>query len=182
MPQIQNDFIRRIRIPAYCIVAFLSLGSIIEAVVPSWPPHPHDVNWRLGVINTSAGATGTEMLALLLLVVVAQLSLSRGALWVSFAYSLVIALGCAAIALLFGLDAVQTRGRFPIDQLGRFDLTVGWALVRFAFTEVVCLWLAACALGGARSLRREIARAEADPRAALVVGGPATAPASARSP
>ena len=173
------DFIQRIRLPAYLIVAYLSVGSLVEVLVGAWPVHVHDVNWRLAALNSAAGATGTELLALLVLLVVAQLSMSIAGLWTGFWASIMVALGYLVAATLFGLDSLQLRARIPADQLHRFDLTVVWALVRFGIVELVSLALAACALAAARSMRRESPRNTAN---RLVVGTSGLAPAQSEAP
>lgn len=170
------DFIRRIRLPALLTVAYLSVGSVVEVLVAAWPTHVHDVNWRLSVLNSAAGATGTELMALLILVVIAQLSMSVAGLWTAFWGSTAVALGYLAAAGTFGLDSLQLRARIPADQLRRFDVTVVWALARFGIVELVCLALAACALTAARSLRREMA---GDTSNRLIVGTSALALAPA---
>jgi hypothetical protein len=168
------DFIQRLRLPAYVIVAYLGLGSAVEILVGAWPAHFHDVNWRLSVLHSAAGATGTELLALLLLLVIAQLSMSVAGLWTGFCASILVALGYLIGATMFGLDSLQIRSSVPADQLRRFDVTVAWALARFAIVDLVSLTLAACALGAARSLRRESSRNTAN---RLVVGTSALTPA-----
>jgi hypothetical protein len=165
-----DDFIRRIRLPAYLIVAYLSLGSVVEVLVGAWPMHAHDVNWRLSTLNSAAGASGTELLALLVLVVVAQLSTSAAGLWTGFIASILVALGYLLAASTFCLDSLQLRARIPADQLHRFDVTIVWALARFGIAELVCLALAACALAAGRSLRRETHR---DTSNRLIVGASA---------
>ena len=180
MPQFPYDFIRRLKAPAYLIVAFLSVGSAAEVIAAGWPLRVHDVNWRIGVLNTAAGATGTELLSLLILIVVAQLAYSRAAMWTAFWYSLLVALGYLAASGIFALDCLQLRGRIPTTELSRFDVTVGWALARFAFADLVCLWLAACALASARMMRREATRDAADRRHALIVGNQGAAAPDAR--
>ena len=180
MPQLPNDFIRRLKAPAYLIVAFLSIGSVVEVIAASWPLRVHDVNWRVGVLNTAAGATGTELLALLILIVVAQLAYSRAAMWTAFGYSVLVALGYVAVSGMFALDCLQLRGRVPAADLPRFDVTAGWALARLAFADLVSLWLAACALAGARMLQRESTRDASDRRNALIVGNPGVTAPDAR--
>ena len=179
-----NDFARRIKAPVYIIVAFLSVGSVLEVLAASWPLHLHDVNWRVGVLNTAAGATGTELLALLTLVVIAHLSHSRGGMWTAFSYSVIAVIGYVAATGLFALDSLQLRGHVPAAQLSRFDVTVAWAVLRFAIADLVCLWLGVSALTSARAMGRELAREASDRRNALIVGstaGVAPAPRIERS-
>jgi hypothetical protein len=171
VPPIPAEFASRIRLPAYLIVAFLSLGSIVEVLVGSWPLHVHDMNWRLAVLNSAAGAAGTELLALLILILVAQIAMSAAGLWAGVWFSLLVALAYAGGAVTFALDSLQLRARIPADQLSRFDVTVGWALARFGITALICLTLAACALAAAR--RRVAARDTAN---RLIVGTPAAPP------
>lgn len=170
MPLTTNESIRRLQAPTYLIVAFLSIGSAIEVLLAGGPVKIHDVNWRLGVLNSAAGATGTELLALLILVVMGQLALSRGALWAGFCFSVVAALGFLTTAAIFVLDSLQLRARVAPAALNQFDITIGWALARFAFAEIVCLWLAACALWAARALARQSSPRETANK--LVVGVP----------
>jgi hypothetical protein len=155
------DFIRRIRLPALLIVAYLGLGSVVEVLVAAWPVRVHDVNWRLSALNSAAGATGTELLALLILVVVMQLSMSVAGLWTALCASILVALAYLAAFGTFGLDGLQMRARIPADQIHRFGIA-----------EMVCLALAACALTAARSLRRELGR---DTSNRLIVGTSALA-------
>jgi hypothetical protein len=180
--QTTADFVRRIRVPAYLLVAFLSVGSLIDILVTAWPVHLHDPNWRLAVANNAAGASGTEMLSLLILIVIAQLAVAGPALWAGFAFAMAMASGYAIAAVMFALDSLQVRGRIPAEQLQRYDVTVAWALARFAFTDLVCLWLAACAWSAARSLRRDMAREMADRRSGLIVGVGARGTAPSASP
>jgi len=161
------EFIRRIRLPAYLIAIYLGAGSVVEVLAAGWPVHVHDLNWRLSALNSVAGASGTELLALLLLLVVAQSSASIAGLWTGFAGSLLVALGFLGAAGLFGLDSLQFRARVPAEQLHRFDVTVVWTMVRFGIVAVVCVALAACALAMARSLKRETPR---DSSNRLIVG------------
>src|SRR5262249_1552310 len=91
VPLTTNESIRRLQVPTYLIVAFLGVGSAIEVLLAGGPMRIHDVNWRLGVLNSAAGATGTELLALLILVAMGQLALSRGALWAGFYFSVLAA-------------------------------------------------------------------------------------------
>jgi hypothetical protein len=184
VPQNTADFVRRIRVPAYLLVAFLSIGSLIDILVTAWPVHLHDPNWRLAVANNAAGASGTEMLSLLILIVVAQVSVAGPARWAGFAYASAMASGYAIAAVVFALDSLQIRGHVPAEQLQRYDVTVAWALARFAFTDLVCFWLAVCAWSAARGLRRELAREMADRRSGLIVGAGARgiAPSAAPTP
>ncbi len=152
------EFIRRIQFPAYFVVAFLSIGSMVEVLVGSWPIHAHDVNWRLSLLSSAAGATGTELLALLIFIVMGQVAASRPALFTAFACCVAGALGYLAAAATFGLDCLQIGSRVPANAVGRFDVTIGWALVRFGVAEIVCLALAGCALAAARALHRESPR------------------------
>lgn len=182
MPQISSDFVRRLRAPLYILVAYLSLGSVMEILVGGWPLRLHDVNWRLGALNSAAGATGTELLALVLLIVVGQLAWSRGALWTGFWYSLLIGVANVGAAAIFALDSLQVRARIPATQVNQFDATVAWGLARFGIAGLVCFWLAACALAAARLLGREAARDASNPRAGLIVGaGPSAASPLARA-
>jgi hypothetical protein len=175
VPQFSNEFVRRIQVPVYLIVAYLSVGSAIELVVAGWPLHLHDVNFRLGLLNSAAAASGTELLALLLLVVMGQLAQSVATLWAGFWYCILVAVAYLGVAGTFVLDALQLRGRIPAAEAARFDVTVAWALGRFAIAEVVCLALASCALYAARSLRRESPRDGAN-RLVVGVPGAGTAP------
>lgn len=157
----------------------MSLGSVVEVLVANWPLRPHDVNWRLAVLASTAGATGTELLALLLLIFVAQAVASRVAVWIGFWYSSLVALAYAVVSCAFALDSLQVRGRVPAGQVSHFDVTVGWVMARFAIAILACTWLAAGALVAARALRHE-ARDAGDRRNALIVGNPGVTAPDAR--
>jgi hypothetical protein len=175
-PSFSVYFLQRLRLPGLLIVAYLSLGSAIEVLVGSWPLHIYDLNWRLSALNSAAGATGTELLALLLLLVIAQVSMSVTGLWTGFWASAVLALFYLVATTIFGLDSLEVRGRVSAAQLHRFDVTVVWTLARFGFAQFVCSTLAARALRAARVMRRESPRDTAN---RLVVGTSALTPAGA---
>jgi hypothetical protein len=176
VPSYPNDFVQRIRVPAYLIVAFLSVGSIVELLVASWPLRVHDVSWRLGILNSAAAASGTEMLAILILIVIAHLAESRAALWTGFFYSALAALGYLAAAGTFVLDALQMRARISGAELHRFDIAIGWALARFGIAEFVFLGLASGALWAARALGRELSRGDTANKIVVGVSGVGIAP------
>jgi hypothetical protein len=176
MPLTTNESIRRLQAPTYFIVAFLGIGSAIEVLLALGPIRIHEVNWRLGMLNSAAAATGTELLALLILIVMGQLAMSSGALWAGFCCSVVAALGYLMAAGLFVLDSLQLRARVTAAALTQFDITIGWALARFAFAEIVCLWLAACALWAARALARQASPRETANKLVVGVPGAGAAP------
>ncbi len=167
MPYSPYDAIRRIQFPVYLIAAFLSAGSVVELLVSSWPIHVHELNWRLSLLNSAAGATGTELLALLMLLGMGLLAESRAALLAGFWYCVLGAVAYVGAAGAFVLDSLQLRGRVPPGAVTRFDVTIGWALARFGIAEIVCVALAGCALSAARAMRHVSPRETANK---IVVG------------
>jgi hypothetical protein len=107
-------------VPAYLLVAFLSIGSLLDILVTAWPAHLHDPNWRLAVANNAAGASGTEMLSLLILIVVAQLAVAPG--FAGFAYAIAMVSGYAIAAVMFAPRLAANTRSHPAEQ-ARYDVS-----------------------------------------------------------
>ena len=175
MSSIAKDLAKQIRIPAYVVTAYMSLGSIVDIVSTTWPVRFHDLRWRLTFDGMVTGATGTELLAVLLFLIVAWAALDNIALGVGFAYSLIAGVAYLCAAAMFGLDVLQVRGQIAPQQLSQYHVGAAWTIFRMLFSGEMLIVLAVMAFRALRGLTRA-ERAAAGPAGSLIVPKPAAAP------
>lgn len=176
---IPSDSIRRLRLPAYIVIGYITIGSLADVLISTQPALIHDVRWRLGVGTLLTGASGTELLGAILFLAFAVAAVDQVALWTGFSLSLLIGLGYVAAAGGFTLDSLQMRGQIRPEMLTRYNIGTIWTVVRLAFTGLVFLGIAIAAWRAARAVARAVDRGAASPAATLVVGAQALAGAGA---
>jgi hypothetical protein len=163
-----KDLAKQVRIPTYIITAYMALGSVLDVLVTTWPVHAHELRWRLTFQGLITGASGTELLAVLLFLAVAWAALDNVALAVGFAYSLIAGVLYLCAAGIFALDVLQVRGQIAPNQISQYHLGAGWTVARMLFTAVTLGLLAAMAFRALRSVTRA-ERAVAGPAGTLIV-------------
>lgn len=171
----ENDMARRLRLPGYIVVGYMTVGSLIDIVVSAQPVLVHDIRWRLGVSTLLTAASGTELLGALLFLGLAIATSDVLAMWVGFTLSALF--GCLYLGAggVFSLDAMQMRGQVKPEMLSRYDVNLVWTLLRILFTGVVLLIIAGACLRAARALARVLDRSGTNRASTLVVGNPPTA-------
>jgi len=166
-----NDAARRLRLPAYIVIGYMTIGSLLDILVSAQPAMIHDLRWRLGVSTLLTGATGTELLGAVLFLGLAIWAADEVSLWVGFALSLLFGLGYLAACGAFTLDSLQMRSQIKPEVMDRYNLGLAWTLTRLAFTGLVFLVIAGSCVRAARALRRAVDRNGAKPAGTpLVVG------------
>lgn len=178
-----NDAARRLRLPAYIVIGYMTIGSLLDVLISAQPATIHDIRWRLGVTTLLTGASGTELLGAVLFLGLALLAADEISLWVGFALSLLIGLGYLAAGGIFTLDSLQFRGQIKPDMLDRYNISLVWTLARLIFTGLVFLLVSGACVRAARALRRTVDRIGVKPSATpLVVGTNMTPGATASAP
>jgi hypothetical protein len=176
-----NDTARRLRLPGYVVIAYMTIGSLVDVIVTTQPAQIHDVRWRLAVSTLLTSASGTELLGALLFLALAVALADGVAMWVGFALSLLLGLAYIGAGGVFALDSLQMRGQVRPDMLPRYDLGLVWTLVRVFFSGGALLIIASACWRAARALARTLDRSATDRASTLVVGGHATTGVSAPS-
>lgn len=160
---------RRLRAPGYLIIGTLTLLQLIEIEVRSWPFRMHSPAWRLGFVGTAAGAIGTPLLGLLLILAIAVASDDRAA---AYAVSLVSWLAtalCVAALGVFALDALQVKNDVGASLAGQYDVGSSWVAVRMVLATVLFIVLGVSAWRAAKTAERHRALQEPVGRSALLV-------------
>lgn len=174
MLSLANDMARRLRLPGYIVVGYMTIGSLLDVIVSTQPAQIHDVRWRLAVSTLLTGASGTELLGAVLFLALA-VALSDGvAMWVGFVLSLLLGLAYIGLGGVFALDSLQLRGQVRPELVSRYNLGLVWTLVRILFTGGALLVIASACWRAARALARALDRSASNPASTLVVGGHAT--------
>jgi hypothetical protein len=173
---IAKDLAKQARIPAYLVTAYMALGSFLDILVSRWPVLGHDLRWRLTFESAVTGASGTEMLAVLLFVAFAWAAADHFALAVGFAVALITGVLYLCGGAIFVLDVLQVRGQVTADQVSRYQVGAAWTLGRMLFTGSMLLLLAVLAFRGFRSLTRAADRGVTAPNGSLLVSKAAATP------
>lgn len=169
-----NDTARRLRLPGYIVVAYITIGSLLDVVISSQPAQIHDMRWRLAVSTLLTGASGTELLGAVIFLALAVAVADGVAMWVGFALSLLCGVLYIGAGAVFALDALQMRGQIRPEMLARYNLNLLWTLARMLFTGVAFFVIATACLRAARALARALDRSAVKPASTLVVGARAT--------
>ena len=171
-----TDAARRLRLPAYIVLGYMTIGSVFDILISAQPAIIHDIRWRLGVSTLLTGASGTELLGAVLFLGLALLAADEVALWVGFALSLLIGVGYLVVSGIFTLDSLQMRGQVKPDMLDRYNLGLAWTAFRLIFTGVVFFVISGAFMRAARNFRRVADRAGIKPAATPLVVGAQAAP------
>lgn len=160
---------RRLRAPGYSIMGGLIVLQLIEIAVRSWPFRAASPAWRLGFVGTTAGALGTPLFGLLIVLAIAVASDDRTAAYaVSIVSWLATALCVTAIGV-FALDALQVKSQVGSSLAGQYDVGSGWVAVKMVVGAVLFLVLAVSAWRAAKTAARHRALNEPLGHSALLV-------------
>lgn len=176
MLSLPNDSARRLRLPGYIVLGYMTIGSLLDVLISSQPASIHDLRWRLGVSTLLTGASGTILLGSLLFLGLAILTSDEISLWVGFALSLLIGLGYLLVSGIFMLDSVQLRAQVKPDMLDRYNLGLAWTVARLLFTGAAMFVVSGACVRAVRLLRRELERATIKAAGTPLVVGSQLAP------
>ncbi len=172
-----SDLIRRLRAPAYLIMAVTSILPLIDLMMAISPMHPGTVMWRFGAVGLISSAIGAPLLVLVLIYALALLSGDRKVVITVGIIAAVIAVLMIAGAGSFSLDALQMKSRVNPVALDKFKGASALALVKLLVMGVSAIVLAVSAFRASKLLKRDTVRVTR-PGATLVVGQ-SSAPKSA---
>jgi hypothetical protein len=115
----------------YWVAGFLVVFPLVDSIMAVTPMRPGDAGWRFGAMGIFSRALMTPILGLSLLLVVAtareQWRVVRGAAVLSGVVATVLLVALA----LFGLDALQVRGRMPAQAQDAFDVATAIAAAKY---------------------------------------------------
>ena len=170
------DLIRRLRAPAYLIMAVTSILPLVDLLMAISPMHFGTVMWRFGAVGLISSAVGAPLLVLTLVYALALLSGDRKVVITVGIIAAILALLMLVGAGSFALDALQMKGRVNPAALDKFKGASALALVKLIVMGAASIVLAASAFRSTKLMKREPVRA-ARPGATLIVGQPASAKA-----
>lgn len=172
-----SDPIRRLRAPAYLIMAVTSILPLIDLLMAISPMHLGTVMWRFGAVGLISSAVGAPLLVLVLVYALALLSGDRKVVITVGVIAAVLALLMIVGAGSFSLDALQMKSRVNPVALDKFKGASALALVKLLVMGVSAAVLAVSAFRAGKVMKRETVRVTR-PNASLIMGQPA-APKSA---
>ena len=166
-----SDLIRRLRTPAYLIMAVTSILPLIDLLMAISPMHPGTVMWRFGAVGLISSAIGAPLLVLVLVYALALLSGDRKVVITVGVIAVIIAVLMIGGAGSFSLDALQMKSRVNPVALDKFKGASALALVKLLVMGVSAIVLAVSSFRSAKLMKRDTVRATR-PSAGLVVGQP----------
>jgi len=175
-----TELVKRLRIPVYIVTAYMAIGSILDITVSAWPPLLHDLKWRLALESFLTGASGTELLGVMIFLAFAWAAADRLALGFGFAYSAIVGVGYIAASGAFLLDSLQIKAQVQAEQMARYNLSVMWTAGRMLFTGIMLVYLAITAIRAFSRWLREADRSAA-PGAGTIIVRPTAIPAPERN-
>jgi hypothetical protein len=170
------DFVRRLRVPGYLVMALLGVVTFAEICVAAWPFRIHDVGWRLAVAGAASGGAGTALLAIFLALVIAVIADDRGVVLLVAIVCIVAALFCIVGGGMFALDALQMKGQVKPELVSRYDLNLVWGLAKIILAGIVFVGVAISAFRAGIGMGR-VAAVSGKGASMLVTGRSASAPA-----
>ena len=147
----------------------LILMQLIEIEVRSWPFRIHSPTWRLSFIGTTAGAVGTPLFGLLIILAIAVATDDRTAAYAVSLVSWLAMVACAAAVGMFALDVLQVKNEVTSSVAGQYDLGSGWVVTRMIVAAVLFVVLAVSAWRAAKSAERHKALQEPVGKSSLLV-------------
>ena len=147
----------------------LILLQLIEIEVRSWPFRTSSPAWRLGFIGTTAGAIGTPLFGLFIVLAIAVASDDRAAAYTVSLVSWLATALCVVAVGMFALDALQMKSEVGASLAGQYDVGSGWVAVKMVVGAVLFLVLAVSAWRAAKSAERHRALQEPAGRGSLLV-------------
>jgi hypothetical protein len=169
-PVYAERLLKQVRVAGYVILILSALFPLLELAASLWPTRFDSATWRFGaaglVSNFAMGAT----IELFLIVVLAMFSNHRRMLLVLGTVSVVIAVVLLGGAVVFVLDAIQTRAKVTPAMVHRFDVAAVGALGKMVLFAVANGLLARSAFRAAAGERTARVKGTVSP---IVVGQPA---------
>ena len=125
-PVFAERLLKPVRIAGYLILALAALFPLLEVGSALIPLHFESATWRFGAAGLLSNYVMGASIELFLITVLALFANQRRVLLVVGTIAAILAVGLLGGAIMFVLDAVQTRARVTPDAIRRFDLaTVG---------------------------------------------------------
>jgi len=174
-----EESVQRYARALYPVGALLVIVPLVDLALRSFPPQFGTLQWRFATAGLVLGNTGTILLGLALIGLVAALAGHRRTLRGLGIAALVLAVMVLALVALFALDAVQIR-RLASPNFKRPILTSGLgALFTGTFGIVALVTLGRGALAASRPARAVAPRGRTTAAAPLVAAGPPVVPSAA---
>jgi hypothetical protein len=128
---------------AYMVAAFTIVIPLLETVLQIWPIRPSTAQWRFGAVGIFSRALMTPFLGLLIALGTAHYLEHRRVVRTASILSALFALALAAVVVIFGLDALESRALVRPEVRPGFDaatilavLKYAWAIVAFMIVAV----------------------------------------------
>jgi hypothetical protein len=138
------------RTAGYMVLVLAALFPLLDLLSGLYPTNFGNATWRFGAVGLFSNFAMGLSLELFLIAVIALVANQRRVLLVLGVLSALLAVLLLGSAVLFVLDALQTRARVNPAVLHRFDFAAGGAVAKLLLYAVANLVLARGAFAAAR--------------------------------
>jgi FlaA1/EpsC-like NDP-sugar epimerase len=152
-PVFAERLLKYVRTSGYLILGLAAAFPLLEVGAALWPAHLESATWRFGAAGLVSNYAMGASIELFLLVVLALFANQRRVLLTLGTIAAIIAVLMLGGALMFVLDAIQTRAKVTPAALNRFDITVVGALGKMVLFSLANGLLARGAFRGASGER-----------------------------
>jgi hypothetical protein len=135
-PVLVERHLKLVRTAGYVILALAALFPLLDLAGAMWPLHFESATWRFGVLGLTANYVMGASIELFLLALLALVTSHRTMLMVLGVIAAILSVLMLGSAVLFLLDAVQTRTKVNPIALHRFDLAAAGALGKMVLFAV----------------------------------------------
>lgn len=160
----------------YGVAFLLLIIPFADTVNATWPPMPHVVQWRFGVLALIGNAISYPVLAMLIVALIARALEDRLLLRILSGVAIGVAIVMLGSVLLFAADTLQLRASVKPELRRPFTFAAIKSGAFYLLSAALFLWLALGAHRSAKSLRSPAKGREKAEVLVGVKGGGATAP------
>lgn len=153
-----SSLLRRFRVPAYVILILGGAFPFVDWLMTIYPLHLGSVPWRFGAAGLAANLVVGPLVTFVLIYGIALAFRDRKVVMFVAIFAAVAAVAAVLLAGSFTLDSLQMKNQIRPEQLRRFALTSGQALVKLVAQALGAGVLAFSAFRALRALRTPAAR------------------------
>ena len=135
---------------AYLLGVLLVVLPLVDLTTTVWPLRFSDARWRFGVVGTMSSVLLVPLVGLLLIMATAVLSDHRRVQRVVGGICIVLAIGLAAVEVLFILDIFQTLASVKPQFQHTIRVAAGTAFMKHVLTVIVLILLGRSGFAGPR--------------------------------
>jgi hypothetical protein len=155
---IDRDLVRRLRAPAYSLLAVTLLFQLFDYASALLPLRPTAAAWRFVAFGSASNIVGNALLLLLLIYALSLFAADGHVMQFVAILALFLALFLLGGAPLLVLDGLRLRSKMQATSLSKFDLATAQTLIKLIVEGIISALLAVSAFRARAAANRSAAR------------------------